>query len=76
MAQERAVFERFLVSYASFARDVSGFTQPDPWPDIQALLQSGKKQDIELVEWIDGKQLAAAAGTLECSPIFCSPRGA
>ncbi len=59
-AEERRIFERFLRAYPSFANEVVRWTQPEEWPDIEAVLEGGKKIPIELGEWIHGEQLAAA----------------
>jgi hypothetical protein len=72
MEAELAAFDRFRAAYPSFAKDVVSIVQPDPWPDIEARLQGGKKQDVELGEWIDGQQLAALRGRL-CAEELSTP---
>jgi len=59
-AEERRIFERFLRAYPSLAEEVVDSTQPEDWPDIEARLRDGKIVSIELGEWIQGEQLAAA----------------
>lgn len=55
--------ERFLRACPSLAAQVARYesTAAD-FPDVDVHMNNGTKSQIELGEWIDGKQLAAAAG--------------
>lgn len=60
-AEERIVFEAFLAASPAFANTVISWKQPqDQFPDVIVKLDSGEEIDFEIVEWLDGKQLAQA----------------